>query len=93
MREHDCIADWVINQLCDEFECDGDEIIERVQRLTAKADTYEKAYNTLGDEHFVLLKRVCKMQAGIKKILPDFNCRMFEPYHALLKSLLEENDA
>lgn len=90
MREHDCIADWVINQLCDEFECDGDEIIERVQRLKHRAETFEKAYHSLGDEHFTLITRICKMQAEIKKILPDFNCRMFEPYHALLKSLLEE---
>jgi hypothetical protein len=87
-REHDGIADWVINELCDELECDGDEIVERVRRLSAKAETYEKAYNALGDEHFVLLTRLCKMQAEIKKILPDFNCRMFEPYHKLLAALL-----
>lgn len=90
MRPDECIADWVINELCDELECDGDEIVERVRRLSAKADTYEKAYNTLGDEHFELLKRLCKLQAGIKKILPYFNCRMFTPYHKLLKELLEE---
>ncbi len=87
-REHDGIADWVINELCDELECDGDEIVEKVRRLIHRADTYEKAYNTLGDEHFALLVRLCKMQAEIKKILPDFNCRMFEPYHKLLAALL-----
>jgi hypothetical protein len=35
-----------------------------------------------------LLVRLCKMQSEIKKILPDFNCRMFEPYHKLLAALL-----
>ena len=52
--------------------------------------TYEKACNMLGDEYFELLKRFCKMQNGIKKILPDFNCRMFTPYYKLLKELVEE---
>jgi DNA-binding Xre family transcriptional regulator len=42
-REHDGIADWVINELCDELECDGDEIVEKVRRLIHRADTYEKA--------------------------------------------------
>lgn len=33
-------------------------------------------------------RRVAELEAGIAKILPDFNCRMFEPYHNLLAALL-----
>lgn len=90
MRPDESIADWVINELCDELECDGEEIVERVRLLSERAGTYEKAYNFLGDEHFELLRRFCTLQSGIKKILPDFNCRMFTPYHKLLKELLDE---
>lgn len=41
-------------------------------------------------EHCKCRQQLKRMRDGIVKILPDFNCRMFEPYHALLKNLLED---
>ena len=89
-RPDEGIADWVINELCDELECYGDEIVDRVRRISQRADTYEKAYNALGDQHFELIKRFCKMKAGIREVLPCLNCRMLEAYHEKLGRVLND---
>lgn len=81
MRPDESIADWVINELCDELECDGDEIVGRVRSLK---ETLAKISDAAGQSH----RRVQELVEGIERVLPDLNCKMLTPYYNNLKSIL-----
>ena len=39
-------------------------------------------------DHCRCRQRVAKLEAGIREVLPDLNCRMFEAYHEQLSRVL-----
>lgn len=67
---------------------DGKREQERIKKAALKAN--RALIMIYARDTAKLQERIENTEAAIRKMLPDFNCRMFEPYYKLLKDLLPD---